>query len=478
MAQGSAAAALDLAELWTPLPTQAQVLQALADAPDMGMVAYVGAFGSGKTWLLCRAVLGVALEDPGAKILVGRFYATDLRDTTQAQFFDLLAEVEQRVRERLPRDGQFSLGEWSASRNEYTFSNGSLVMFRPLDQAEQKYRSLNASMIAVDEASEVPVAAMLLLKSRLRLAGHRRVGLVVSNPTPTRHWLYEWFVARPLPHHQLFRTRTAENHANLPPGYEEQLRQSYPADWVRVYLDGEWGALRTGQRPVFPTFQHSLHVQEAGPFPGKPVLIGLDWGFRAPAAVWAQLNTDGQLCVQRVWCPREIHTYQFIEGVRKRTDEWFPRCPVTAYAGSDGNKRHAASERTDAEIARAYGLPVRLLRARLERGLTIMRNLLDPREDGKPGLLIHPACERLVEGFAGGYYYEPVRGAATTSELVRVKEEPHEDEIHDPPMDALRYIVLGLYDATTAQPYRGVVYAYARGRAEELAPRQRVRVFA
>lgn len=459
---------LDLAEVWSPLPTQARVLEAVATAPDMGMVAYVGAFGSGKTWLLCRTVLGLALEDPGAKILVGRFYATDLRDTTQAQFFAMLETLEGRVRALAGR-GEAQLGEWSASRNEYTFANGSVVMFRPLDQAEQKYRSLNASVIAIDEASEVPLAAMLVLKSRLRLAGHRRVGLVVSNPTSTRHWLYEWFVARPLPGHVLFRTSSVENAAHLPPGYIEQLRRSYPEDWARVYLDGEWGELRMGQRPVFPTFQASLHVRSVGPFAHRPVLIGLDWGFRAPAAVWAQLNDRQQLCVQRIWCPREIHTYRFVEGVRQRTDEWFPRCPVTAYGGRDGAKRHPSADRTDVEIARHAGLPVRLVYARVERGLTLIRNLLDPREDGEPGLVVHPSCERLIEGFAGGYHYAPVRGATQVGDLTRVHEEPAADDVYDPPMDALRYLVLGLYDAATAQPLRGVAYAYAKGRGEPLA---------
>src|SRR5574342_1273271 len=89
---------LDLGSLWTPKITQQKCLKALQEAEDLGSIAYVGALGSGKTWILCRAAIGLCLEYPGWRCLIGRFYGTDLRDTTMETFFTLVSQVEESLR--------------------------------------------------------------------------------------------------------------------------------------------------------------------------------------------------------------------------------------------------------------------------------------------------------------------------------------------------------------------------------------------
>jgi PBSX family phage terminase large subunit len=468
---------VNLAEIWAPLPTQQAFLDTIAASPDMGMAAYVGGYGSGKTWALCRAVIGLAFADQGSRILVGRQFSTDLRDTTQAQFFEMMDELEAKVRAEYTGLGMKGvLGEFAASRNEYVFHNGSLVMFRPLDEAEKKYKSLNASAFAVDEGSEVSITAMLLLKSRIRKAGHRRVGFVVSNPTSTRHWLYEWFVrdpkeGQPLPDHKFFRAPTQENAANLPPNYVETLKAAYPEDWVRLYLMGEWGELRTGQRPVFPTFETKLHVGATEWFRKKPVFVGVDWGWKNPGVVWAQINDKQQLMVHRCWFPRELHTYALGEGIKKRNDEWFPGGDFYYFGGWDGTKHHDSAEKTSKEIFDELGLPIKLVYAHIDRGLNIMRNLLDLRDGGTTGLLVNPVNERMIEGFLGGYHYPPIKGVVLSSqEMSPTKEEPAEDGLYDQLMDALRYLVVSIFDTSTASSRAAVVYGYRKGTKKPLRP--------
>lgn len=468
---------MNLVELWSPLPTQQVFLDTIAGSPDMGMVAYVGGYGSGKTWALCRAVIGLAFADPLSRILVGRQFSTDLRDTTQAQFFEMIDQIEQRVRgEYTGLSGKGLLGEFAAVKNEYQFTNGSLVMFRPLDEAEKKYKSLNASAFGVDEASEVSINAMLLLKSRIRKTGHRRVGFVVSNPTSTRHWLYEWFVrdpkeGKPLPDHRFFRAPTVENAANLPPNYVETLKAAYPEDWVRLYLEGEWGELRTGQRPVFPTFETKLHVGPTEWFKKKPVFVGIDWGWKNPGVVWVQTNDQSQLMIHRCWFPREIHTYSLGEGIKKRNDEWFPKGDFYYFAGWDGGKHHDSAEQTSVEIFRELGLPTKLVYAHIDRGLNILRNLLEIRDDGTAGLVVNPVNERMIEGFLGGYHYPPLKGTILSSqEISPTKESPAEDGLYDQLFDALRCVVVSVYDTATASARTHAVYGYRKGNVRKLSP--------
>lgn len=461
--------ALDLATIWKPLPTQQAFLDAIAQAPDLGMVAYVGAFGAGKTWAICRAALGVALADPGTRILVGRFFSTDLRDTTQALFFEMVDELEQALRRQYPSlDSKSIVGDYAKQANEFSLPNGSVILFRPLDEAEKKYKSLNINAFLVDEGSEVPLPAMMMLQSRIRRGGRRRFGAVVSNPTSTRHWLYEWFVRDPrtgvpLPDHVLFRTKTSENQANLPLNYIPSMMAKYSEDWVRLYLDGEWGEIRTGQRPVFPTFHCKDHVGPTSWLKKKPVFVGIDWGYKNPGVVWAQTDAENKLLIHRTWFPKEIHSYGLGEGIKKRNGEWFPSGDFYYFAGWDGTKKHDSAEKSSVEILRGMGISVKLVYSHIERGLTLIRNFMDPRDDGSFGLVVNPVNERLIEGFMGGYHYEPVKGQIMSREdISAVKEVPAEDGLYDQLIDALRYVVVSVFDTPSAAPRSSIQYGYRK----------------
>src|SRR3990172_965724 len=210
--------AVSLDTLWVPKPTQAQFFEAIRHAEDLSFIAYVGAFGSGKSWAICRAVIGLAMAYPGIRILLGRFLGTDLRDTTQVEFFRQIQTLEDAIRQQVPAEQRPSVavGTYHATRFDYEFSNGSLVLFRPLQEAEKKFKSLEIAVFAIDEGSEVMEPALNVLLGRRRQMGYPRLGLVVSNPTGRDHWLYQRFIHEPRPKHVLFRTNTLENAENLP----------------------------------------------------------------------------------------------------------------------------------------------------------------------------------------------------------------------------------------------------------------------
>jgi len=49
-----------------------------------------GAVGSGKSYALCSECIARCLETPGLRALLARKYASNLRDTTETVFFDIL----------------------------------------------------------------------------------------------------------------------------------------------------------------------------------------------------------------------------------------------------------------------------------------------------------------------------------------------------------------------------------------------------
>mgnify|MGYP001612693362 CR=1 FL=1 len=122
---------LDLNDLLPfPLPTQEKYLKAISECKinESREVAYVGALGSGKSWALCRAAIGLALSYPRMRILLGRQHGTDLRITTQTTFFEIITRIEDGIREKYPIDKRElvpGIGTFHKGPNEFHFDNGS-----------------------------------------------------------------------------------------------------------------------------------------------------------------------------------------------------------------------------------------------------------------------------------------------------------------------------------------------------------------
>lgn len=352
---------LDLnALLPSPLLTQGKFLKAISacginEAHD---VAYVGALGSGKTWVLCRAAIGLALSYPKMRILLGRQHSTDLRITTQNTFFQLITKIEDGIREMYPVDQREHvppIGSFHKNHNEYTFSNGSLIIFRHLDNAEEELKSLNVSAIGIDEASEVDEDAAKMLHARRRELGYPLPLFVVSNPTGLSHWLYKWFVREPGPKSVLFRTNTAENQGNLPTDYIRDLERRYPIEWIKRYLRGEWGGLEAGS-PAFSSFEPHIHVKKSLFYKGLPVWVGIDYGYQTPGVVWAHPDRLRRCQVVREWLPKQIDPYKLAAGILKRNEVWFPQAQFLYYCGHDGKQHSSSAEKTPIEIMNESGI--------------------------------------------------------------------------------------------------------------------------
>lgn len=465
---------LDLAAIWTPKPTQAAFIDLIAKAARWDLIAYVGAFGSGKSAVLCRAAIGLSLTYPGIIGLVGREEFTDLRDTTQVEFFQQVAVLETAIREQLPqaqRGAWAGLGHHKRDTNDYLWANGSRTLFRPLQEAERKYKSLTLGFFAIDEVSEVDhdrqdPGSVLMLQGRLRQVGMPCVGFMVSNPVGFDHWLFRWYgkdavkgadgVWRGPKGLPCVRTNTLENVDNLPPGYVENLRKNYPPDHVRRYLEGEWGGIDEGA-PVFPTFDVDRHVRPLTWQRRWPVKIGIDLGTNLPGVVWGQIDPVAErLHILRSWLPRNLDVYKLAEGIKQRNEAWFPHGTFDIFCGHDGNARKDTNEKSSAEILATYGLAPHVRYTAKERGFSTLRSLLETRDDGLPALFVDPSNAVVIEGFAGGYRYDPKK---------EFTDETLDKGPYPPAMDAVRYIAVNTMTTAGRVPVIRAMSAFRRSAA-------------
>jgi PBSX family phage terminase large subunit len=280
--------------------------------------AAIGAVGSGKTLALCADAIGLALSQPGSRIMVARQTIPALRDTTETEFVNLLTQ-----RREDEESGQTLWDLCDAKRqaghiDRIYFPNGSEVLFRSLDDW-RKHMSLNLAAVYIDEASEAEVDAYNGLKTRLRqqqpTAAARELGYkwdrenvrqhIALATNPNGHdWIWQYFVHEQNPERRYFRSTSFDNPTlyqdnGEPSPYLRSLLQM-PEIWVRRYVLCEFDAFE-GQILEFSPMDHV--VSHFDPPADWERAMGLDWGLRNPTAVvwWARKPGSSRWVQYREW---------------------------------------------------------------------------------------------------------------------------------------------------------------------------------
>jgi len=220
-------------EKLTLRPHQARFLDAAE--PYVGLF---GGVGNGKTFVANLKIIEHATQNPNNLCLVGRLTYPELRDSTREVFMSVLQKF-------LPEKAY----QFNRAENSVTFWNGSVVIFRHLDNPASLLGP-NLGAFYIDQAEEVDEEAFLQLQSRLRRPNIRfRQGLITGNPHG-HDWIYYRWGMNDNPEglndwsyntdYRMFTAPTIANVDNLPAGYIEQLKRSYSNEWFQRYVMGSW----------------------------------------------------------------------------------------------------------------------------------------------------------------------------------------------------------------------------------------------
>lgn len=342
------------------------------------------------------------------------------------------------------------------------------VLFIALDRPDDiaKLLSMELTGAWVNEAREVPKAVIDGLTGRVGrypsvlMGGCSWSGIIAdTNPPDNDHWWYR-LAEEERPEGWAFykqpggRDPGAENVENLPSGYYERQVSGKDEDWVRVYVDGQYGFVRDG-KPVYPEFRDSLHVREFHVEPHWPLYVGIDFGL-TPAAVFGQRSPMGQWRWVDELVTEDMGAMRFGEILRARMHERFPGMQFAAITGDPaGEGRAQTDERTPFQILQAAGVearpaPTNDFTKRRESVAVCLSRLID----GEPGLVIHPRCKVLRKAMAGGYHYRRVQ---VTGEE-RYRDQPDKNS-YSHVAEAGQYMLVGAGEARTLvkrqdRPYR------------------------
>lgn len=328
------------------------------------------------------------------------------------------------------------------------------ILFRALDRPKdvKKLLSLELTGAWVNEAREIPKAIVEMLELRvgrfpaMKDGGATWSGIIMdTNSMDSDHWWFRMFEKMRPETWEKFdqpsaRSSQAENLKNLPIGYYEKALASHDENWIKVYIDNEYGFVITG-KPVYPEYKDSVHcaTEPLAAINGLPITIGVDWGL-TPAAIFAQKTLMGQWRALDECVTEDMGAVRFAEVLSADMQRKFPGFKFEMWGDPAGDSRSQVDERTPFEIFRGRNLRIKPAPGNNDPVLRreAVAVALNRMIDGVPGLLISPRCEVLRKGMAGGYNYKRMQIVGDE----RFHDVPDKNR-YSHPCEALQYLMLG-----------------------------------
>lgn len=240
-------------------------------------VLYSGGYGSGKSRVLCYCAIREAIK-PGSTVLMLRKTMTSIKKST---LLTLIGD-----------QGVLPKGCYTYNKQDSVIqlNGGGQILITGCDDFN-RLRSMNLSLICIDEASELNNTEYQELLYRLRSDVGSRQMLLSTNPATQSHHLYRRFF-KDKGNREVIQACSLENH-HLPADYIDSLKDM---DGIRYakFVKGEWCSLENAVYDIFNRDEHVIPLQKTG---YERYYLGIDVGFRDPTCLLLIGQTGNNLYV-------------------------------------------------------------------------------------------------------------------------------------------------------------------------------------
>lgn len=308
--------------------------------------AYVGGFGSGKTFVGCLDLIVFASQNP--KTVQGYFGPTypSIRDIFYPTFEEAAALMG------------FTCKIVESNKEVHLYRGRAFygtVICRSMDNPTSIV-GFKISRALVDEIDTLPKdkahKAWNKIVARLRLVipGVEN-GIGVTTTPEGFLFVYEKFKNEPTPSYSMVQASTYENADYLPPDYIDTLIETYPAELIQAYLRGQFVNLTSGS--VYTSYDRQKHNSTETVKDGERLHVGMDFNVNKMAACVFVERESGWHCVDEISGGRD--TPQVIDILKNR----YPKHRIIVYPDASGkNTSSKGAALSDINLLNAAGFYV------------------------------------------------------------------------------------------------------------------------
>ena len=308
--------------------------------------AFVGGFGSGKT------AAGIA------RLMRLKRYCPNQDVAYYLPTYPLIEDIAfQRFPALFERNGiDYKLNQQKAVLE----TDLGRIIFRNMEQPD-RIVGYEVAHSVVDELDTLPIDKArnvwnkIIARNRQKAFTHdgklvRNTVAVATTPEGFR-FVYERWVKNQAPGYVLFKAKTADNAANLPPEYIENLRNTYSSSLLAAYLEGEFVNLTAGS--VYAEFDRRANMTLETIQPGEPLHIALDFNVGNCTGVVFVRRNDDPLALDEITQVRD--TPAMIQTIKAR----YPGHSITVYPDASGGATKSVNASiSDISLLRAAGFTV------------------------------------------------------------------------------------------------------------------------
>ena len=218
----------------------------------------------------------------------------------------------------------------------------------------------------------------------------------------------------------------AENLANLPPGYYENLIKDKSEDFIRVNVLAQYGRSKGGL-PVHPEFDRRIHVAKQSLIPNRDLVIVLcaDFG-QTPAMALKQQDAFGRvLTLDDIACfdmglERAIET-RLLPLLKKKYNGGAKNGEYEIFVTGDpsGGRRADSDESTCEGVFRDYKKYLGKTKMASTNAPAARRGATDHFLINKtpPAYIVDPGCDATIAALSGGFMYKKQKDGRHSEEV-------------------------------------------------------------
>lgn len=238
---------------------------------------FYGGAGSGKSYFVMQKIILKAL-DSQRKVLIVRKVGATLKESVWSLTLELI------------HTGGLTPTVKQVNKSDLTieFLNGSVLLFKGLDDSE-KIKSINGiTDIVIEEATEITLDDFTQLNLRLRSKKPNNQIHLMFNPVSKANWVYKYFFETK-PDNCVIVQTTYRDNPHLPKEYVDSLHaleNKNPA-YYKIYVRGEFATL---DKLVFPVIHKRIISEDE--LTDAWFWAGMDFGYtNDPTAItWGYYN--------------------------------------------------------------------------------------------------------------------------------------------------------------------------------------------